>query len=198
MVSFLCWFDVLHILPCPLPLPSLYRYNWRKTSGRKLTNWQSDLIENTINPTLARAFNLTSLPTNSRPINPLLNPKAFLFYGQCATHCHKSPSASALSRPHPCCVCVCVCMRRDESEFRHSWHHHPITYSALGISVNALAWTDYLHKVRQTTHRAVQPAGLPCCHWHSLWFCWWYRILRTSILFLGFKCRSAWSDGKLS
>lgn len=61
--------------------------------GRELTNWQSDLIENIVNPTLAWAFNLTSSLTHWRPINPLLNPKAFLFCGQCATHCHKSPSA---------------------------------------------------------------------------------------------------------
>lgn len=102
-------------LPCHLPLSSLCRYNsillWYfrgKISGRELTNWQSDLIENTINPTLAQAFNLTSSLTHCRPINPLLNPKAFLFCGQCATHCHKSPSASVSPRPHPPCVCVCV------------------------------------------------------------------------------------------
>lgn len=81
-----------------------------ETSGRELTNWQSDLIENTVNPTLARAFNLTSSLTHGRPTNPVLNPKAFLFWSQCATHCHKSLSNSVSSRPHPPPLCVCLCI----------------------------------------------------------------------------------------
>ncbi len=103
-------------LPCHLPLSFLGRYNstllWYftgRTSSRELTNWQSDLIENTVNPTLAQAFNLTSSLTHGRPTNPVLNPKALLFCSHCATHCSKSPSDSVSSHPSPSpCLCICV------------------------------------------------------------------------------------------
>lgn len=115
-----CWFDVLLYSPmlfssvCHCLLSAdiiLYSYgiSGGKASGRELTYWQSDLIENTVNPTLAQAFNLTSSLTHCRPINPLLNPKAFLFVVNVPPIATNPPLPQSHPAPISVCVCVCVC-----------------------------------------------------------------------------------------
>lgn len=158
-----------------LPLSSHCKYNsillWyfrKRSSGRELRIWQSDLIENTVNPTLAPPFNLTSSLTHCCPINPVLNPKAFSFCGQCATHHHKFPSDSVSlcppsQPPHPClCVflseglCREMSLRVQAQLASSSWKLFP-----LGIFVNALVWAEYLDK---QTSKTVQPARASAAH----------------------------------
>jgi len=148
-----------------LALLSLCRYNslllwyFRVRSQWQEAYKQSDLIEYTVNPTLAQEFNLASPQTHCRPINPLLNPKAFFILWSMFHPLPQIPLCLSLTPPPPPCACACacvyvwVCVHGDESVFRHSWHHHPV----LGHVSEQSTWT------RSDRRPAcnVQPAGLP-------------------------------------
>ena len=115
--SFPCWFDVLlYSSPCHSPLSSLRRYNsillWYFQRRGSL---QSDNLTVWFDWKHGKSHagpgiqSLASSLTHSRPINPLLNPKAFfMLWSMC--HPLLQIPLSLLPPPSSLCVCVCLCV----------------------------------------------------------------------------------------
>lgn len=150
-----CPSDVMrHCLLCAAMIPHAYSFSGEKTvAGRLQTIW-FDWKHNKshVGPGI-QSHIITDKQPPHKPTS--LIPKPFYFV------VNVPPMANpSLPQSHPAptplkCACVCVSVCRDESEFRHSWHHHPVTCSALDIIMNALT---YLTR-SEITRRTVLPAG---------------------------------------
>lgn len=144
-----------------------------------------------LNPTsVCRAFNLTSSLTNRCPINPLLNPKAFLILWSV---CHKSLSAP-ISTSHPPPPLPRVCR---ESEFMH-WHCCILFRFG---HINEYRLSKCNNSAPGQGHAALlrlsQPADLNR-YALSLWLHCRFWILKGSRAIFGGTLRSAFLERKLS